>query len=404
MFTSRQRRRASCALVGILIAAVFVLELTDPNADSVPLSHNCGSGAKFCLRGVLKTALGNNNPALREPKSFKKITWERSGHKFGNFDLSDPSVQLPCCLVGFELNTSATRQYYDFLTHTPLDVVGPYFDAALEFLRDVVANWEQTALQRVVWAMSDDGGLSPDGLNQLSRSGFVILSHSVHHELRWRVSLVPNFHFIQTRGFTKKMHELSLHRKDFKDKQKMVFWRGVSTGIPSSGLESRRCSSLPRVMAVQASQDVPWLDFAITRAVQDCVRHESLLQSLDLFGSHMAERDWLNYRGILEIDGNVDSWGNFWRAASHSVLFKVFSDFVGYFTANMVNGTHFIEIAADLSDLHAKTWMVTSDDPARLAEMSRIAQNSFEYITHQNYTYDSVVKNVGAELFSHLSN
>ena len=394
MFGAR-KRRIPYALVGIFVGAVILQEFTEPHAEPLFLFHKCKGGMKVCNRET--TVHGND--AVED--FTKKISWEQSRHKFSDIDLSNSSVPLPCCLVGFELNTSATIQYYDFLTHTPLNnMVRPYFDAALEFLGDVVAEHKQAAIKRVVWAMSDDGSLAPDALRHLDESGFVTLSHSVRRDLRWQVVLVPNFHYIQTRGFAQKMRDLSLHRKEFKDKRKVVFWRGVSTGTSASGVQSDRCFRLPRVMVVQASKDVPWLDFALTRAVQDCVGHEPLLQSLGLFGSQVAEKDWLNYRGILEIDGNVDSWGNYWRAASQSVLFKVSSEYVGYFTVNMVNGVHFVDVAADLSDLVAKTQMVTSDDPVSVAEMSRISRNSFKYITNDNFTYDSVVQHVAAKLFS----
>ena len=43
---------------------------------------------------------------------------------------------------------------------------------------------------------------------------------------------------------------------------------------------------------------------------------------------------------VLEIDGNIDAWGNRWRMESGSVLFLVKSNFKHFYSDKLVDGVH----------------------------------------------------------------
>ena len=129
-------------------------------------------------------------------------------------------------------------------------------------------------------------------------------------------------------------------------------------------------------------------------------------------GGFKKETEWVKHRGILDIDGNVNAWGLFWRLASGSVLFKVESEFTNLYAQHMVPWYHYIPIARDLSDLKAVTKLVTltpSNDILRGNEvvdfarilrepalMESIAKNAIDFT--QRFTYKKVVEQVVNQL------
>ena len=100
---------------------------------------------------------------------------------------------------------------------------------------------------------------------------------------------------------------------------------------------------------------------------------------------------------MLEIEGNVDAWGNRWRMESGSVLFVVKSHFKHFYSHKLVDGVHFIGISEDLHDLAAKTKIVTNTDSELLARMREIAANARALL--QECTYERVVTNVSNRLY-----
>ena len=188
----------------------------------------------------------------------------------------------------------------------------------------------------------------------------------------------------------------------FDERKPDVFWRGATTGVVSRcdvedsacvdvNQRVTACVKLPRVRAAQSSINVPWLDVAITRRVQSCRGQTNVRTSL-----HVSEQHWITRKGILEIDGNVDAWGNRWGMESGTVLFLVKLNFKHFYSEQLVDGVHFIEISEDLHDLAAKTKIVTNTDGESLARLREIAANARAFI--QEFTYERVVTDVSNRL------
>ena len=151
------------------------------------------------------------------------------------------------------------------------------------------------------------------------------------------------------------------------------------------------CVKLPRVRAVQSSINVPWLDLEITRRVQSCRGQKNVRIS-----PRVSEQHWITHKGILEIDGNVDAWGNRWRMESGSVLFLVKSNFKHYYSDKLVDGIHYIGISGDLHDLVEKTKIITNTDGESLTKLRDITANARALM--QEFTYERVVKGVSHRL------
>ena len=194
--------------------------------------------------------------------------------------------------------------------------------------------------------------------------------------------LVPNFHFINRDGFKPLPRILSERETPFDERKSDVFWTGSTTGMlsrcdveePVRVVVNERvatCIKLPRVRAAQLSTNVPWLDVEITRRVQSCTGQTNV---------HTIARE-----GVLEIDGNIDAWGNRWRMESESVLFLGKSNFEHFYSDKLVDGVHIVGISEDLHDSAEKTKIVTNTDSESLARMREIAANARALM--QEFTY-----------------
>ena len=107
---------------------------------------------------------------------------------------------------------------------------------------------------------------------------------------------------------------------------------------------------------------------------------------------------WMKYRGIIEIDGNVDAWGNYWRMVSGSVIFRVESPYISSFTEHQIPHEHYIPIAANFSNLRSSTKIITSTVPTDIQRLNNVAKNAFDY--GAKYTYSYEVNKVASEIFS----
>lgn len=279
---------------------------------------------------------------------------------------------------------------------SPLTTINPFFSfyvgMAIDFLGEVL-NHENLASStggEAVWIITDDGTMSANLIEILSKFRVPFLTHSIKKEHRSVSVMVPNFHYIQHRGFRKLTQNLMLNEVNFEDKEKIVFWRGSSTGYGN-------CEALPRVVAARKSKQLPWLDIKISKLVQACNGREVELTTEGIYSDFVVpEIDWVEHRGILDIDGNVDAWGYAWRLQSGSVVFQVLSPYVGFFTEKLIQNEHFIPISADLSDLANVTSIVKSNDTLDLEKMKKIINNGISY--SKQFTYDKIVGRVADEL------
>ena len=113
--------------------------------------------------------------------------------------------------------------------------------------------------------------------------------------------------------------------------------------------------------------------------------------------TRVPEVDWAKCRGLLDVDGNVDAWGSFWRMCSRSLVFKVKSQYTNFFSSYFKEDVHFITIDQDLSDMENKTFLIKSDAYETLHRMEKIATKAYEVA--QQLTYQRVVSHVAALVF-----
>ena len=281
-----------------------------------------------------------------------------------------------------------------------------YLSSSLEFVSDVIRESRKNRaniFMKLVWVLGDDGSIGEALIKRLQSSGAIILAHSVRPAIQNLVTFVPNFHYIQSRGFKEIVSRVA---NASTVRGKCVFWRGSTTGLPCLyGIWSNctdSCQNLPRVKLVQASLDTPWLDFGLTQISQICDSEVSSnqLREQKLVTLFEKEESWLRCLGLLEIDGNADAWGSRWRQETDSVIFTVKSNFVTYFSRYFQPGIHYVEISRDLSDLVRKTKIILSTADEEIQHLLHLRRNVAA--ASKQLTYSNIVKEVTATILTLL--
>lgn len=169
-----------------------------------------------------------------------------------------------------------------------------------------------------------------------------------------------------------------------------VRFRGHATGQVDEG-ESLRL----KVALLSKSDNFKRLNAAI---VGSDIGRSQASQSLQELGVMRNRRDpkWMiAARGVLDIDGNTNSWGGlWWKLASNSVVIKVESHWSQWYYGLLHPWEHYIPVRADLQDLWDRVDYVLnrSNDEA----LRRIATASTDLI--QSITTKSASRQINHQL------
>jgi hypothetical protein len=106
--------------------------------------------------------------------------------------------------------------------------------------------------------------------------------------------------------------------------------------------------------------------------------------------SHIERNDMINYKYILDIDGNASTWdATAWKLNSGSVIFKTDSNWEQWFYEEYKPWVHYVPVADDFSDIQERyKWCEAS--PEKCEEMIRNAKELFQTI----YRHENVLKYV----------
>jgi len=253
---------------------------------------------------------------------------------------------------------------------------------------------------KIAWRIEDNSTMNVETMRILNGMGIVVVAHSIEKYVDTTLykTLVPNFHFIETRGFRQLISELSKFQVSLRHREPSVFWAGSTTGVPCHGKLpcNNSCHDIQRAKLVRLGKNLNWANFSITKAIQWCAADGKKMGNL--ISQPIRESEWVHHKGLLDVDGNVDAWGLTWRLASGSVVFRVRSSYLNYFSDKLVEGVHYIAISEDFSDLAEKTAEVTV--VRYTGKHARIARNAKQII--QENSYEVVVKEVARELGSRV--
>lgn len=303
-------------------------------------------------------------------------------------------------LVCFNLNfVEGGTQYYSFISQFSAHFAF-YLGMATRFLESV--GQETSFKGEVVWRIDDDATVPSSLVLQLTAAGVATIGHSIHIEFgdpSTYTALVPDFHFIQYDGFQELNQRSATLSLSFKEKLPMVFWAGSATGYsscPQGQTCNNSCSTLPRYRMVRLAQNSQWLNCSITGTDEFCGVDKTILRAHGVQSERIDEREWLKYRGIIDIDGNVDAWGLRWRLASQSVVFRVRSNYVNHYSHLLREGVHYIEIDGTLDDLLSKTSIIARNDSQTVNYLQEMSERAFHTINR--VTYAAAVKKTARAL------
>jgi hypothetical protein len=201
--------------------------------------------------------------------------------------------------------------------------------------------------------------------------------------------LIPDPYVLGSNGYASLRRQFSEQLlPPWQERLPIAIWRGSSTG--SSELSPQSLHRNSRLQLCVQSKRLPYLLDARISAVVQCpdavskAEVERLLQDKQLLAPRMSPWHLALHRWILEIDGNVNSWGLLWKLLSGSCILRVASPRRQWYHHRLQPWVHMVPIAADLSDLEdILAWCHSNPQTCRaIAEAGQ--QLAFDVINQLN--------------------
>ena len=193
--------------------------------------------------------------------------------------------------------------------------------------------------------------------------------HCLKFDTTWsgdRSLLIPDPYCLASNGFRAILRDFErVPLPPWRQRRKKLFWRGSTTG--AKALTVARMASLRRYQLCKLSQTSPqWIDARFTDVVQtrdseaETAIHRWLIDQ-NLYCDRVSPRTFAEQRWLIDIDGNVNSWGLLWKLFSGSCMLRVTSSRRQWFHHRLRPYEHFVPVAADLHDLEAQMdWCLTN--------------------------------------------
>jgi len=190
--------------------------------------------------------------------------------------------------------------------------------------------------------------------------------------------LIPDPYVLGSHGYAGLRRQFTTEAlPPWEERLPLAIWRGSSTGSRLLDLDS--LPDNPRFRLCQRSLGLRhWLDARFTAVVQSPdaktkTQVEQLLHGRDLLAPKLSPWNLALHRWIVEIDGNVNSWGLLWKLLSGSCILRVESQRRQWYHHRLQSWEHVVPIAADLSDLETVLgWC--QRHPAACAAIARAGQ------------------------------
>lgn len=203
------------------------------------------------------------------------------------------------------------------------------------------------------------------------------------------VTLIPDPYYFAERGYEDFLPE-GAAMPEWSARRPAIVWRGSTTGVAEGahtcGIGSGTLDRLPRYRMCRILQRLgPTADVGFVSIVQcpDGDREAILarLATEGLMTPYIPSRDMVNFKFLVDIDGNANSWNFIQRLRMGCCILKVDSPWIQWFDHRIEPWVHYVPVKADLSDLLERAeWCLTHDsEAARIAENSRRLGLSFRF-------------------------
>ena len=171
--------------------------------------------------------------------------------------------------------------------------------------------------------------------------------------------LIPDPYCLGTNGYADFRRQLRTNAlPEWRDRLPVFFWRGATTGTKNITPGNLKYN-LRYQLCHHSLTDPSHVDARFNRVVQ-CLDEENQTIVLEqirqqgLMGETVGPWHASMHRWLIDIDGNVNSWGLLWKLLSGCCVLRVTSNRQQWFHKRMVPWTHIVPISPDLSDLRER--------------------------------------------------
>jgi Glycosyl transferase family 90 len=187
-----------------------------------------------------------------------------------------------------------------------------------------------------------------------------------------QMTLIPDVSFFMQRGYFRQREELQKYWLSWRDRARVVFWRGSSTGGGILTEESvpnlpryRLCAAGAAGTSLHAVLDAKLTNIVHTKGVDEEQRIRAFVESRGLLAAPVPQIEFLKYRFQIDIDGNSNSWGLFLKLLMGSCVLKVISEWRQWYYDKLQPWVHYVPVKNDLSDLEEQVaWCLDHDAEA----------------------------------------
>ena len=216
----------------------------------------------------------------------------------------------------------------------------------------------------------------------------------------WKeIPMIPDFYCMDSRGY-ETMRAKFKELPTWNERLSKTIWRGSSTG--AEGLDEQNIQKLRRYQLCQftanhfGSLDARFNAIVQTKSSEAESAIREHLICLDLLRPRMDPTLMALHRWIIDIDGNVNSWGLLWKFLSGSCILRIESPRRQWFYNRLIPWETHVPIAEDLHDLMKKIYWCR-EHPVECKEIAKrgqqMAENVIAAMSHdQDQAIDTYAK------------
>jgi len=233
----------------------------------------------------------------------------------------------------------------------------------------------------------------------LSRAAFAYSANSPD------VVPLPDKDFFNTRGFANIRTFVDAHDISWSRRRSLLRWRGQTNGMGGTDYSGAGAlwdqSLLPRLRMVLILRNHQATDIAFAGSYKP--EFAERLRRDGLIAARIPEKDWINDKLALDIDGTTNTWSNMLvRMHLGCCVIKVDSQegYRQWYYDRIHPWEHFVPVKSDMSDLIEKIeWAHSHDAEAHaIAQNGRAFARSMTFESETDHAIAAICANQGVSL------
>jgi Glycosyl transferase family 90 len=200
------------------------------------------------------------------------------------------------------------------------------------------------------------------------------------------LTLFPDVYYLATEGYRELRHFVRREVRPWREREPKLFWRGSTTGGGLS-LTRNTIRQVPRVRLCEIGSNLgSFVDLAVTAVCQaqsgeeEAIRHS--LQQLGIWSELVPRTSFAQYRFLVDIDGNANSWSLLEKLLLGACVIKVESNgWEQWYYKDLRPWEHYVPVAQDLTDFEDRvTWCLEHEGECQqIAARGQQLANSLEF-------------------------